>query len=186
MSDDANVEKFLDSLEVAREKLLNRKVPKELKVPDVVFDSDKALGAFIIHINEVRSTIAEAEKATKQLLDEAQEIMLKRLDATGLKNFAFEDLGTFSKRTSTKYSMPPGGKSELAEYVDLLLDKGIIESTAEVLDLQQSRLSGEPVEALYQAIEAYNEECPSDDKLPEPPFKKYEHISLSAPKKRSK
>lgn len=156
-------------------------------LPAEVFASDKACGEFIVALNQRLSKLAELEKKLKAQKEEACNIMLTRLEATGQKHFAFEGLGTFSKRTSVHISFPTaenGGKEAAVKWLEEALARGII-TPAMLLDLQQARIVNEPALAIEAAVEEYNQQQilnGSDDRMPSSPFNHYEKTILSAPR----
>lgn len=162
----------------------------ELSLPNEAFTSDKACAEFIIEINERLSKLNDISKKLKEVKAEAEEILLTRLEATGQKHFAFEDLGTFSKSSRTFVAFPTqenGGKDAAAAWLKLCYDKGIISEFVELLDVQQSRINAEPVSVIEEKVAEYNEQQRlngSNDLIPESPFNKYEKQSLSSPRKR--
>ena len=115
--------------------------------------------------------------------------MLDRLEATGMKHFAFDGLGTFKKATSVKLSFPTAensGKETAVKWLEMCLERGVI-TPAQLLDLQQARLVTEPVLAIEQAVEEYNQRQAlngSTDLLPPSPFNRFEQTTLSTPRTR--
>lgn len=160
-----------------------------IRIPDEIYTSDKACGEFIFELNQRLSKLSEIEKAIKEAKDVAVDVMLTRLEATGQKHFAFENLGTFKKTVSTKLSFPTaenGGKETAVKWLELCLARGVI-TPAQLLDLQQARLVTEPVLAIEQAVEAYNLQQQlngSTDLLPPSPFNRFEQVTLSTPRTR--
>lgn len=55
-------------------------------------------GEFIFEMNQRLAKIAELEKVVKEAKEIATNVMLDRLEATGLKNFAFEGVLAHLKR----------------------------------------------------------------------------------------
>lgn len=160
-----------------------------LEIPKEIYQSDKACGEFILSINERLSKLAEIEKELKAAKEVATGVMLDRLEATGQKHFAFENLGTFKKMTSVKLSFPTaenGGKEAAVIWLTQCLERGVI-TPAQLLDLQQARLVTEPVLAIEQAVEEYNRQQifnGSTDLLPPSPFNRFEQTTLSTPRTR--
>lgn len=160
-----------------------------IRIPSEIYTSDKACGEFIFELNQRLSKLSEIEKAIKEAKDVAVDVMLTRLEATGQKHFAFENLGTFKKTVSTKLSFPTaenGGKETAVKWLELCLSRGVI-TPAQLLDLQQARLVTEPVLAIEQAVEAYNLQQQlngSTDLLPPSPFNRFEQVTLSTPRTR--
>lgn len=161
----------------------------KLEIPSAIYTSDKECGEFILAINERLSKLAAIEKELKEMKEVAVGVMLDRLEATGQKHFAFENLGTFKKTTSVKLSFPTaenGGKETAVKWLELCLAKGVI-TPAQLLDLQQARLVTEPVLAIEQAVEEYNQQQQlngSTDLLPPSPFNRFEQTTLSTPRTR--
>lgn len=160
-----------------------------LEIPQEIYQSDKACGEFILSINERLSKLADVERALKEAKDVAVGVMLDRLEATGQKHFAFENLGTFKKTTSVKLSFPTagnGGKEAAVVWLTQCLERGVI-TPAQLLDLQQARLVTDPVLSIEQAVEEYNQQQTlngSTDLLPPSPFNRFEQITLSTPRTR--
>lgn len=161
----------------------------KIPIPPEIYTSDKACGEFIISLNEQQAKLTAVENAIKEAKDVACEVMLQRLEITGQKHFAF-DFGTFSKTTTTQLSFPTaddGGKAKAVEWLQLLLDKGVID-LHDVLNVQQSRISVEATLALEQLARDYNDEHgqfdPDFKKLPDSPFNRYEKTTLKSPRKR--
>lgn len=159
-----------------------------IQLPPEVFTSDKACGEFILAMNERLAKISELEKQTKALKEAACDVMLTRLEATGQKHFAFEGLGTFSKRTSVHISFPTaenGGKEAAVQWLEKALGLGII-TPAMLLDLQQARIVNDPALAIEAAVEEYNlkQALNGGETMPPSPFHKFEKTSLSAPRTR--
>lgn len=158
-----------------------------IKIPQDIYTSDKACGEFIISINERLSKLAELEKQLKFMKEEAVNVMLTRLEATGQKHFAF-DFGTFYKTSSLKISYPSadnGGKEAGVQWLIECLKKGVI-TAEQLLDVQQSRLNSEPILAIEKAVEEYNQTQilnGQTDLISPSPFNKFEHISLATPRK---
>ena len=119
----------------------------------------------------------------------ATNVMLDRLEATGMKHLAFDGLGTFKKTTSVKLSLPTaenGGKETAVKWLEMCLESGVI-TPAQLLDLQQARLVTEPVLAIEQAVAEYNQQQilnGSTDLLPPSPFNRFEQTTLSTPRTR--
>ena len=159
------------------------------QIPQEIYTSDKACGEFILNINERLSKLSEIEKELKAAKDVAVGVMLDRLEATGQKHFAFENIGTFKKTTSVKLSFPTaenGGKEAAVKWLTECLARGVI-TPAQLLDLQQARLVTEPVLAIEQAVEEYNRQQTfngSTDLLPKSPFNRFEQTTLSTPRTR--
>lgn len=165
-------------------------MPKPLlEIPQEIYTSDKACGEFVFEMNQRLAKIAEIEKVVKEAKEIATNVMLDRLEATGLKNFAFEGLGTFKKTTSVKLSFPTvenGGKETAVKWLELCLGRGVI-TPAQLLDLQHARLVTEPVLAIEQAVAEYNQQQTlngSADLLPPSPFNRFEQTTLSTPRTR--
>lgn len=160
-----------------------------LAIPQEIYQSDKACGEFILSLNERLTKLAAIEKALKEAKEVAVGVMLDRLAATGQKHFAFEGLGTFKKTTSVKLAFPTaenGGKEAAVVWLTKCLEKGVI-TPAQLLDLQQARLVTEPVIAIEQAVEEYNQQQTlngSTDLLPPSPFNRFEQTTLSTPRTR--
>ena len=160
-----------------------------LEIPQEIYKSYRACGEFILSINERLSKLADIEKSLKAAKDVAVGVMLDRLEATGQKHFAFENLGTFKKSTSVKLSFPTaenGGKEAAVMWLTQCLERGVI-TPAQLLDLQQARLVTEPVLAIEQAVEEYNQQQTlngSTDLLPPSPFNRFEQTTLSTPRTR--
>ena len=115
---------------------------RQLEIPSEIYEDDKKCAEFILHINEQLSKVAEAKKMLKEAKAVAETQMIARLDATGMKHFAFADLGTFSRRASTKVDFPSdeqGGRAVADEWLLALIKNGIIDTQA-ILYLQQARL----------------------------------------------
>lgn len=162
---------------------------KQLHIPKEIYESDKACGEFIISINEQLTKLAEAEKLLKEAKETATNVMLQRLEATGLKNFAF-DFGTFSKTTKVHVSFPTaekGGKEAATKWLQECYERGIVEFD-DLLNVQQSRVSAEPLLAIEQAVKEYNERLslmdPNFEPIADSPFNHYEQTTLSTPRKR--
>ena len=158
-------------------------------IPQNIYTDDKACGEFIIEINERLSKLAEAEKALKEAKEVATNLMLTRLEATGLKHFAF-DFGTFARRTKTQISFPTaekGGKEKAVEWLSQVLERGLID-LEDLMNIQQARVVSDTVLALEEIVQRYNTEQamvnPNFVPLPESPFNKYEQVTLSTPRKR--
>lgn len=164
---------------------------EQLVIPQEIYQSDKACGEFILAINERLSKLSALEKRLKEAKEEACNVMLTRLEATGQKHFAFEGLGTFSKSTSVKLSFPTaenGGKEAAVEWLTLCLERGVV-SPAQLMDIQQARLVTEPVLAVEKLVEEYNANQQlngSTDLLPPSPFNRFEMTTLSTPRTRKK
>lgn len=160
-----------------------------IEIPQEIYENDKACGEFIFELNQRLSKLAEIEKKLKAAKDVAVDVMLTRLEATGQKHFAFENLGTFKKTTSVKLSFPTaenGGKETAVKWLELCLERGVI-TPAQLLDLQQARLVTEPVLAIEKAVEEYNfqqQAKGSTDLLPPSPFNHFEQVTLSTPRTR--
>lgn len=160
-----------------------------INIPQVIFTSDKDCGEFILSINERLSKLAEIEKELKVAKETAVNVMLDRLEATGQKHFAFENLGTFKKTTRTHISFPTaenGGKEAAVKWLEQCLEKGVI-TPAQLLDLQQARLVAEPVMAIEEAVNEFNAQQVlngSTDTLPSSPFNHFEQTTLSTPRTR--
>ena len=160
-----------------------------IEIPADIYTSDKACAEFIFDMNQRQAKIIEIEKAVKEAKDIAVQVMLDRLEATGMKHFAFDGLGTFKKTTSVKLSFPTagnGGKETAVKWLEMCLERGVI-TPAQLLDLQQARLVTEPVLAIEQAVEEYNQRQAlngSTDLLPPSPFNRFEQTTLSTPRTR--
>lgn len=160
-----------------------------ITIPQEIYTDDKACGEFIIEINERLSRLAEAEKALKEAKETATNLMLNRLEATGLKHFAF-DFGTFARRTKTQVSFPTaenGGKEKAVEWLSTLLEHNLVD-IEDLMNVQQARVVADTVLALEEAVQRYNTEQsmvnPNFVPLPESPFHKHEQVTLSTPRKR--
>lgn len=160
-----------------------------IEIPKDIGLNDRTCAEFIYNINERLAKLAEIEKALKEAKKKAEHIMLDRLQATGQKHFAFENLGTFKKIKSTKVSFPTaerGGKEAAVQWLGQCLERGVI-SREQLLDIQQARLVTEVVLDVEAAAEEYNQQQRlngSTDLLPESPFNHYEQVTLSAPRTR--
>lgn len=161
----------------------------KLQIPKEIYESDKACGEFIISINEQLAKVAEAEKALKEAKEVATKVMLERLEVTGLKNFAF-DFGTFSKTTKVHVSFPTaehGGKDAATAWLQECYERGVIEF-ADLLNVQQARVSAEPLLAIEQAVKEFNSKLALTDPnalpIADSPFNHYEQTTLSTPRKR--
>ena len=161
----------------------------KLQIPKEIYESDKACGEFLVDCNEQLAKIAAAEKAIKEAKEVATKVMLERLELTGMKNFAF-DFGTFSKTTRVHVSFPTaedGGKDAATEWLQECFERSIID-LADVLNVQQARVSAEPVLAIEQAVKEYNEKHalmdPNFVPIKDSPFNHYEQTTLSTPRKR--
>lgn len=158
-------------------------------LPEDVYKSDKACGEFIIACNEQLGQLAELEKKLREAKDAACDVMLTRLEATGQKHFAFDGLGTFSRRKSVHISFPSaekGGKEAAVEWLTEALQRGII-TPAMLLDLQQARVVNEPALAIEAAVEEYNMRQTlngSTDLMPTSPFNHFEQVKLATPRSR--
>lgn len=162
---------------------------RKLIIPKEIYESDKACGEFILSVNEQLAQVAEAEKLLKEAKEIAMKVMLERLEVTGLKNFAF-DFGTFSKSTKVHVSFPTaenGGKEAATAWLQECYERGVIEF-ADLLNVQQARVSAEPLLAIEQAVKEYNERQSLMDAnfkpIAESPFNHYEQTTLSTPRKR--
>ena len=157
------------------------------RLPKEVFESDKACGEYIIRCNELLSQLSAKEKQVRELREEACDVMLARLEATGQKHFAFDGLGTFSKRTSDKISFPTaenGGKEAAVKWLEEALARGII-TPAMLLDLQQARIVNDPAIAIEDAVAEYNRVQTlngSTDLMPDSPFNHFKQTVLVAPR----
>ena len=160
-----------------------------IEIPQEIYTSDKVCGEFIFDLNQRLAKIAEIEKAVKEAKEIATNVMLDRLEATGMKHFAFDGLGTFKKTTSVKLSFPTvenGGKETAVKWLELCLGRGVI-TPAQLLDLQHARLVTEPVLVIEQAVAEYNQQQTlngSTDLLPPSPFNRFEQTTLSTPRTR--
>lgn len=160
-----------------------------IDIPPNIYTSDKACGEFIFEMNQRLSKLADIEKAIKEAKEVAVDVMLTRLEATGQKHFAFENLGTFKKSTTTRISFPTaenGGKETAVKWLEQALNKGAI-TPAMLLDLQQARIVTEPALAIEQAVENYNQQQKlngSNDVLPPSPFNRFEQTTLITPRTR--
>lgn len=160
-----------------------------IKIPQAIYENDRMCGEFIFELNQRLSKLEELKKQITEAKDTAVDVMLTRLEATGQKHFAFENLGTFKKTISTKLSFPTaenGGKEAAVKWLEQCLERGII-TPAELLDLQQARLVNESVLAVEQAVEEYNQQQQlngSTDLLPPSPFNRFEQVTLNTPRKR--
>lgn len=171
--------------------LPNRSNPMTiLEIPQEIYTSDKACGEYILALNERKSKLAELDKIITENLNTAKEIMLDRLEATGMKHMAFENLGTFKKTTKTYVSFPTaenGGKEAAVEWLTLALERGVI-TPAQLLDLQQARIVSEPALAIEETVEEYNRQQAINgavDKLmPPSPFNHFTQSTLSTPRTR--
>lgn len=161
------------------------RLPDSIELPEAVFHSNKACAEYIVELNERLATVRAVEKLLKEANEAAKNILLERLDVEGMKHFAFDDLGTFSKSEKTYISFPTnenGGKAAAAKWLHACVDAGIMEFE-ELLQVQQSRISNDTVMSLEQAVEAYNEANPKNP-LPASPFHRFEKFTLSTPTKR--
>lgn len=160
-----------------------------IEIPQEIYTSDKACGEFIYEMNQRLAKIAEIEKVVREAKEVASNVMLDRLEATGMKHFAFDGLGTFKKTKSTKISFPTaenGGKETAVKWLEMCLERGVI-TPAQLLDLQQARLVTEPVLAIEQTVAEYNQQQTlngSTDLLPPSPFNHFEQTVLSTPRTR--
>lgn len=160
-----------------------------VEIPREIHESDKACAEYIFGLNQRLAKLAEIDKAIKDAKEIAVNVMLDRLEATGMKHFAFEGLGTFKKSTTTRLSFPTaenGGKETAVKWLEECLERGVI-TPAQLLDLQQARLVTEPVLAIEQAVEEYNQQQilnGSTDLLPPSPFNRFEQTTLSTPRTR--
>lgn len=160
-------------------------LPDNIELPQEVFHSNKACAAYIIELNERLATVRAVEKLLKDALESSKNILLERLDIEGMKHFAFDDLGTFSKSEKTYISFPTnenGGKSAAAKWLHACVDAGIMQFD-ELLQVQQSRISNDTVIGLEQAVAEYNEKNPNNP-IPASPFHRFEKTTLSTPTKR--
>lgn len=161
----------------------------EIKIPQNARTDMKALGEFIIRLNEEKAKVALIDKSIEVALKEAKELMLENLEQSGQKHFAFEGLGTFSKSTKTQCSFPTeemGGRTAAVNWLMLCVERGIID-IPQLLYIQQARLVPESVMIVEQAVAEYNQqqmEAGNWDLIPESPFSKYEVKTLSAPRSR--
>lgn len=161
----------------------------ELPIPPEIYHNDRACAQFITELNKRLAKLAMIEKALKSAKDEASNVLLTRLEATGQKHLAYEDLGTFSKRTSVKLSLTKDAghsKEDAVEWLELCRAKGII-TTKQAFDIFQARVSEEPVVAIETAVEEYNKAQqlkPKDqqDLIPPSPFKRFEQTILVTPR----
>lgn len=159
-------------------------LPRELDIPQEIYESDRACGEFIVTLNESLAYIRAIEKLFKEAQEKASNVMLERLEVTGFKHFAF-DFGTFTPRTSTKIGFPAqenGGKAKAAEWLKELLERDII-SFSDLLDVQQSRITVDAVKAIEESVAEYNKANPHDA-IEESPFNHYVETKLSTPTKR--
>lgn len=161
----------------------------EIKIPDEIYTSDKACGEFIFAINGRLSTVSALEKELKRVKEIACNVMLDRLEATGQKHFAFEGLGTFSKKVRTSITFPTeenGGKEKAKQWLIKCLEKGII-TPIQLLDVQKSYANSEPILAVEEAAAKYNQQQElkgSKDLIPDSPFNHFEKTILSTPQTR--
>lgn len=156
-------------------------------IPKEIYESERACGEFIVAINERLATLAGLEKELKRAKDIASEVLLNKLEASGMKHFAF-DFGTFSKSTKTAFSFPTaedGGKEKAVEWLIECVSAGII-TTRDLLDVQQARISVEPLVAIIEQVEEYNarQKLVGGDLIPDCPFNRYQQTTLTAPRKR--
>lgn len=161
----------------------------EIEIPQEIYKDDRTCAEFIIELNKRISKLSVLEKAIKEAKDIASNVLLTRLEATGQKHFAYEDLGTFSKRVSTKLSLTKEvghSKEDAIEWLEKCREKGII-TGKQAFDIFQARVSEEPVLAIEEAVEEYNRTQllkPKDqqDLIPPSPFKRFEQIILITPR----
>lgn len=160
-----------------------------IEIPNEIYTSDKACGEFILSLNERLSKLSAIEKELKEAKEVAVNVMLDRLEATGQKHFAFENLGTFKKTTKVMLAFPTaenGGKETAVKWLEQALERGII-TPAQLLDVQQARLVAEPVLAIEEAVKEYNTQQAlkgSSDLMPDSPFNRFEQTTLSTPRTR--
>lgn len=159
-----------------------------IPIPKEIYQDDRACADFILVLNEKLAKVASIEKALKEAKDIASNVLLERLELTGQKHFAF-DFGTFAKTTKTYVSFPTaenGGKDTAAEWLHECVSRGIIDFT-DVINIQQARLSTEPILALEQMVNEYNEKHKFDtgfNPIPQSPFNRYTKNTLTTPRKR--
>ena len=161
-------------------------LPRELTIPQEIYQSEKACGEFIITLNESLAYISAMDKLFRAAKETASQVMLERLEVTGQKHFAF-DFGTFSPRVSDNVGFPTeaaGGKQKAFEWLKDLVERDIIDLRT-VLDLQQSRLVKDTVSAVEELAAKYNEDNP-DNPVAESPFNHFVETKLSSPQKRAK
>ena len=65
-------------------------LPRELDIPQEIYESDRACGEFIVTLNESLAYIRAIEKLFKEAQEKASNVMLERLEVTGFKHFAFD------------------------------------------------------------------------------------------------
>lgn len=161
------------------------RLPSELTLPSSVYDSNRGCADYIIEINERLATVREVEKLLKAAGEAAKAILLERLEIEGMKHFAFDDLGTFTRTEKVNISFPSnenGGRKAASDWLKLCIERGLM-TFEEMLDVQQSRVSDPTVVSLEQAVEEFNEKNPSNP-IPPSPFSKYVTSKLSTPTKR--
>lgn len=161
----------------------------KIAIPKTIYTSDKACGEFILDINVQLAKLSAAEKALKEAKEVAVNVMLERLEVTGQKHFAF-DFGTFAKSTKTQVSFPTadkGGKERASAWLQECLDRGVIEFS-DLLNVQQARINADPVLAIEQAVQEYNESQalidPNFVPISESPFNHFTQTTLSTPRKK--
>ena len=161
-----------------------------VEIPQEIYTDDQACGEFILDINARLTKLSAIEKSLKEAKETASKVMLDRLEATGLKHFAFE-FGTFSKTTATQVSFPTaenGGKEAAVGWLSMCLERGVIDLN-DLMNVQQARVSREPVLAIEELVKEYNEKQalanPNGfEPIPDSPFNKYEQTTLRSPTKR--
>ena len=160
-----------------------------IDIPQEIYTDDKVCGEFLVSINERLGRISTIEKELKEAKEIASRVMLDRLEATGLKHFAF-DFGTFAKTTKTQVAFPTaenGGKAAAVVWLEQVMDAGLID-LADILNVQQARVSADPVLAIEKLVEDYNAQHsllnPEFVPIPPSPFNKHEQTTLSVPRKR--
>lgn len=133
-------------------------MPKQIEIPQEIYSSDKTCAEFIVRINEQLGKLSDWEKMLKAAKATAETHLLSRMDAEGAKHFAFDGVGTFSRRQSIKCSFPSeeaGGREAAGAWLDRLLADGII-TTQHVLYAQQARLVPDSVLAVERLACEHN------------------------------
>lgn len=160
----------------------------ELAIPQEIHTSDKACADFILSLNERLAKVSAIEKSLKEAKEYACDVMLQRLEATGQKHFAFDDLGTFAKKTSEMVSFPTaenGGKEAGVKWLIKCVELGVI-PPEQLMDIQQARLVTDTLLAVEEAVKTYNDKqkLNGGETIPDSPFNHYIKQTLSTPRKR--
>lgn len=155
----------------------------QIKVPDGIKNNPRALAEFVLGIKTRRMKIEEAAKELKAAEVEATGFMLQMLSATGQKHYAFEDIGTFTRKTKVMIGFPiaeNGGKTAAVAWLSQCLERGVI-GLEDLLEVQQSRVKTDTVQNIEEAVANYNMANPHDP-IPDSPFNHYEEETLSSPR----